>query len=445
MVIQALDDINIQTIEELEKHIQIPMVVLNDQQLLFANKTFIDKLMILDYENEKNQIFSFLKNIPIHRKSELYITANNGSSFWFEVTAKHILFENNRATLAVLMDISDRKIYEQNVTRIAKLRALVIKISQSILDSHDLNVFFNSVLTNTLKAIEKSTLGTILVLDGEYLKTTASFGYSQEINQFQVLLTESFIYKESKGHLDKIVNIEDTEALSYYLPVETAYGEQVFIKSSLSAPIFFHGKLYGTINIDSIEKQAFDQYDVQSLQFIRNSIEVAITNRLLYEEKAYLSKYDQTTGLHNRHFFEEHSEYVLKRAIRYQEGFNLVMIDIDNLKQVNDQYGHIVGDKLIQKVSNQLKHDLRDSDIFARYGGDEFIGLLLNANYNDSYSKLKKISQQIQQSLLKHHNITIMCSISFGIASFPEDGNTINDLIRVADFRMYSHKEQNKQ
>ncbi len=444
MSIQDLNDINDHTIEQLETFTRMPMVIYNEQKILYVNKFFKEHLSPHDFEKQKDNLFQYFNYSQDHQRSEVQLVTDQGESFWFDIIAKPVLYHNNPAIFAVLIDISDRKIAEKNAIKTANLRTLIIDISQSILESHDLDVFFNSVLTNTLKAIEKSTLGTILVCDGDHLATIASFGYSKDIDNFRILLTESFIYQETNGRLDQIVNIRNTEVLSYAFPVETAHGKQIFIKSSLSAPIYFQKKLYGIINIDSIERNAFDEDDVQSLQFISNSIEVAITNRLLYEEKAYLSKYDQITGLHNRHFFVEHSEVVLKKAIRYQENFNLVMIDIDNLKQVNDKYGHIIGDQLIRKVSHQLKNDLRESDVFARYGGDEFIGLLFNANYQEAFLKMKQISQKIKLTPLIHHDVSIMGSISFGISSFPNDGKTINDLIHVADSRMYLYKEENR-
>jgi diguanylate cyclase (GGDEF)-like protein len=444
MAIQDLSTISDHTIEQLELFTQMPMVIYNEQKLLYVNKFFKDKLSPHDFEVQKDHLFPYFNYLQDHQRKEIQLTTNQGESFWFDIIAKPVLYHNSPAMFAVLIDITDRKLAEKNAIKTTKLRKLIIDISQSILESNDLKVFFNSVLANTLKAIDKSTLGTILILDGQHLSTIASFGYSNEIDNFRILLTESFIYNETNGKLDQIVNITDTEALPFGFPVETAQGDQIFVKSALSAPIYFRKKLYGIINIDSIEKNAFNDDDVQSLQFISNSIEVAITNRLLYEEKAYLSKYDQITGLHNRHFFVEHSEVVLKKAIRYQESFNLVMIDIDNLKQVNDQYGHIIGDKLIKNVSHQLRNDLRESDVFARYGGDEFIGLLFNASYQEAFLKMEQVAQKLKQSPMMHHDVPIMGSISFGISSFPNDGKTINDLIHVADSRMYLYKEKNR-
>jgi diguanylate cyclase (GGDEF)-like protein len=218
----------------------------------------------------------------------------------------------------------------------------------------------------------------------------------------------------------------------------------VYIHSTLSAPIYLQGILYGLINVDSLRPSAFNDDDVKSIEFISKSIEIAITNRLLYEEKSYLSRFDRITKLYNRHFFDEHCDVVIKRAQRYSESFHLVMIDIDDLKLANDKYSHLVGDEIIILVSNLIKQSIRDSDIFARYGGDEFVGLLFNSNYEQLVEKFEQLNQTLMKSSVEYQGSKIYSSISYGIATFSEDGNTIYELIRVADDRMYEYKSSQK-
>ena len=165
---------------------------------------------------------------------------------------------------------------------------------------------------------------------------------------------------------------------------------------------------------------------------------------MLYEEKAYLSRFDRVTGLYNRHFFDEHSDIIIKRAIRYDEHFHLVMIDVDNLKHVNDEYSHLVGDEIIALVAQLIKNSMRESDVFARYGGDEFVGLLFNASVDDLIVKFEELNNVLKQTPIPYQGKSIYSSISYGIATFNDDGNTIYDLIRVADDRMYAYKNAQK-
>ncbi len=128
-----------------------------------------------------------------------------------------------------------------------------------------------------------------------------------------------------------------------------------YIKSTLTAPIYINGSLFGMINIDSIETNVFDGEDVKSMEFIRNYIEIIITNYLLYEEKSHLARYDQLTNVCNRSYFEEQVKSIIDKALCYKETFNLVIWDINNLKAINDSFGHLTGDEVIKNLFMNLK------------------------------------------------------------------------------------------
>jgi len=439
-----MDVLNNEILDQLECFSLMPMVVFNENKLLYANGFYLDAIEEKSLDMQFHNIYKDISDLYQYNRQEIRVKNKKGDVFYFDAMIKPVVYNKQPATFAMLIDISDRKKYEKNVAQIARLRALIIEISNSILDSVDLNDFYNFVLTTTLKAIDKSTLGTILILKDKQFNTVASYGYSEDIFDFHLPLKEAFIYKETDGRMDSVVNITDTSSLPYYIAVKTSFGEEVYIHSSLSAPIYFQGELYGIINIDSLEKNAFSEDDIKSIQFISKSIEIAITNRLLYEEKAYLSRYDRITGLYNRHFFDEHSEIMVNKAARYDEVFHLVMIDVDNLKQINDQFSHLVGDKLIRKVASTLKESMRESDIFARYGGDEFVGMLFNTTKEDVTTKLENLSKQLLDSSIIKNNEKIDVEISFGVSSFGVDGYSINDLIRIADDRMYLCKNKKK-
>jgi diguanylate cyclase (GGDEF)-like protein len=439
-----IDLLNQQTLEQLERFTLIPIAVFDEQSLLYSNIYFQDAIKEEEIDPIFNNLYYDIDLLNFHKRQEIKVKNSFGEVFYFDAMIKQVIFQKKPAFFALLVDISDRRLYEKNLNQISRLRALIVEISQSILDSTDLDSFYNFVLSTTLKALDKSTLGTILKLEGDHFITVASVGYAKDVDDFKLPLTESFIYKETNGSMDRIVNIEDTSALSYYIPVTTEYGEEVFIHSALSAPIYFQGKLYGLINLDSLSTHAFTQDDIQSIAFISNSIEIAITNRLLYEEKAYLSRFDRLTGLYNRHFFDEYCDVIIKRATRYNESFHLVMIDVDDLKILNDEYSHLVGDEIISRVALLLKEHMRESDVFARYGGDEYIGLMFNSQMECLIDKFELINDELKKTPFEYQGKFIYTSISFGIATFNEDGDSIYELIRIADDRMYAYKNEHK-
>jgi diguanylate cyclase (GGDEF)-like protein len=243
--------------------------------------------------------------------------------------------------------------------------------------------------------------------------------------------------------MDRIVNIRDLTKYNGYDCIKANIGEGMFIKSTMSVPIYHEGSFFGMINIDSVEKNAFDEDDVKSMEFIRNNAEIAVSNYLLYKEKAFLAKHDQLTGLYNRYYFEESFLKLKEKEIQYNETFQLVVFDIDGLKKINDSMGHLIGDEVIKKIAQSIKSSIRKSDIIARVGGDEFSGIIFVSNKEYLVEKFQKILKQLENDPLLMVNEEIICTFSYGIASFPQEGIELNELIKIADERMYSYKKIN--
>jgi diguanylate cyclase (GGDEF)-like protein len=164
----------------------------------------------------------------------------------------------------------------------------------------------------------------------------------------------------------------------------------------------------------------------------------------LYEETIYLSRYDKLTNIFNRRYFEEIFEVYFNKALRYSEEFQLVIFDLNGLKIVNDSYGHLAGDKYIETFANKLKNNVRTSDILARYGGDEFIAIYWGTNLKSLDIKLEELHQQLKNNPFSFEGNEIECSFSYGIASYPQEALSYNQLVKVADDRMYENKREIK-
>ena len=193
----------------------------------------------------------------------------------------------------------------------------------------------------------------------------------------------------------------------------------------MSAPIYVKDQFYGMISLDSLVPDAFDQKDIDSMEFIRTNIQIAIANQLLFIEKSQLAMFDQLTGMYNRHYFNEHFDMLKNKALRYNEKFLFVLFDIDDLKVINDRYGHAIGDQAIVKVTLQLKKNTRKSDMIARYGGDEFVGVFFGTTAQDLCEKYDHILDQMMSIPITSGNRKVYPSFSYGVVEFPTDGNTL--------------------
>lgn len=148
---------------------------------------------------------------------------------------------------------------------------------------------------------------------------------------------------------------------------------------------------------------------------------------------------DALTGLYNRRLFEEHCEKEFNRAERYGQHLALVLLDLHRLKEVNDRYGHLQGDKVLQLAAATLRKNLRASDFAFRIGGDEFALLLPQTDTEQSTTLCDRLRANFEGETASL-KLDVPVSIDYGVAVQPQDGKTKDALLRLADKRLYEHK-----
>ncbi|MCO7224167.1 EAL domain-containing protein [Pleionea sp. CnH1-48] len=171
-----------------------------------------------------------------------------------------------------------------------------------------------------------------------------------------------------------------------------------------------------------------------------------ITQRKKAENRlTYLAQYDQLTGLANRNLFHSMLKNTLAKAKRGGHQVNLLFIDLDNFKDINDTFGHDAGDLLLKQAAERLGHTTRDTDTLARLGGDEFAIVLApdeNDNFPAAYAAERIVSHFKKSFTICNQNVFVGTSV--GIASFPDNAATMEDLIKSADTAMYQAKNLGK-
>jgi diguanylate cyclase (GGDEF)-like protein len=164
------------------------------------------------------------------------------------------------------------------------------------------------------------------------------------------------------------------------------------------------------------------------------------------EQMRLLSLTDEVTGLFNQRKLIEDLELYTGRYVHDQSGFTLLFVDIDYFKNVNDQYGHVVGSQLLIDMATILKGQLRSSDLVYRYGGDEFIVLLPRSSVEESKKIALRISEAVKATEFNVLNADTKyrLSLSIGVAQFPLDATTVKGLIDFADKMMYMSKKSGR-
>jgi diguanylate cyclase (GGDEF)-like protein/PAS domain S-box-containing protein len=150
---------------------------------------------------------------------------------------------------------------------------------------------------------------------------------------------------------------------------------------------------------------------------------------------------DSLTGLYNHAYFYERLSEEIERSGRYNGGFAVAMMDVDNFKRFNDSRGHQMGDEMLRLIADSIRSGLRRSDLAFRYGGDEFAAILLHADAGRAAAVIDRINRRLAKSLRRMNDgAAARLTLSAGVACFANDGRTADELVRVADAALYGAK-----
>jgi diguanylate cyclase (GGDEF)-like protein len=250
--------------------------------------------------------------------------------------------------------------------------------------------------------------------------------------------------------------------------------EKIGVRSVICVPLVSKTGTIGAIYLQSIdESHGFRQSDLFFLGTLGTPIALAVENALLYSKRKeaeerlqeasdnletevmnrtselkkakhrlqQLSITDGLTGLFNYRYFIHSLRSEFSRAARYHSTLALLLVDIDNLKNVNDTCGHLCGDYVIKTTGKLLKDNVRASDLVARYGGDELAILLVETNARTALEVAKKLKQEIGNHTFQWQTKQLRVSLSIGIATAPAVGiQQVSHLIEAADRALYQAK-----
>lgn len=214
------------------------------------------------------------------------------------------------------------------------------------------------------------------------------------------------------------------------------------INSLICVPLITKNEAIGVINISNKrDGKLFNKLDLEFLEALANQAAIAIDNAKLYE----LATKDGLTQLYTYRHFYTLLENELSRAVRYNRNLSVLMMDIDNFKQINDLYGHPVGDRMLRDVASVIENTVRKIDLPARYGGEEFAVILPETSGEEAVSIAQRLRINIEK--LKLHvgeDKFVNATISIGISTFPACASNEEELIETADKALYAAKDCGK-
>ncbi len=216
-------------------------------------------------------------------------------------------------------------------------------------------------------------------------------------------------------------------------------------RSILCAPLISRGRTIGVVEIINRVGGRFTPSDLEILLTLVEPCAIAIENAILFQRTEQLTITDDLTKLFNSRYLNLYISREIKRCKRHGIPLSVIFLDLDGFKGINDQYGHLAGSGTLAEVGSILAQAVRESDILARYGGDEFVVVLPETPASGALVIAERLRKAIEEhGFLQGHGLAARISASFGIASYPDHALTPEGLIQKADQAMYRVKERDK-
>jgi diguanylate cyclase (GGDEF)-like protein/PAS domain S-box-containing protein len=432
------------------------VVVINlDRTVHFVNAAFERITGITINEKNYQSIFAFFEDEylqPLNRGFEYvlkyktaYVIPNhlvhtkNGQELIFKTSMNYIEIGEKGFIILTAKDLTCE-------VQLAKVKDIVIRLNNMISKYYSLDEYFDDILRSLVEVIPYVELGSVLLLDeNNFITMEANVGYDKEMaSKFELKFEETFFYRCGGEDRTKPIIINDIQ--SYCMNGVTSILDNthgVDVASSLSSPIIIDGKLRGLLNLDSSRNNIFDNEDLEIMQFLTEQISLVLTSHQLLNQTIYLSRFDQLTGLYNRWYINELESNIIPQCLKDNLQFYYVMMDLNNLKTVNDIYGHISGDVYLKEFALLLKKYSTDRDRLIRIGGDEFVGVFFGIDRDLLISKMDTINQELK-SKMKDIVVASKCGFAYGFTEFPKESQKLDEFIKIADQRMYIKKKDMK-
>ncbi len=379
----------------------------------------------------KDFIAAALKD-GISTASDLMLNHHDGASFWFDGRAGVIGGQKDRVVQIILQDISEKK---RQFILTEKEISFLHELSRTLPLLQDFDQMLDRILTMLSETLPFNAFTLVLAEPNETRATICVSNKTKKAFLDDVRLSVADVLSEIGDNIDPNTVEYVIERKGYIQPAaQQAVGSQILLPLAI---------VNGVAGLFSSAPDAFKKEDLSLFSTMVSGISSLYIAYRSYQQVQHLSETDSLTSLFNRRkFFEELSREV-ERVSRYESPLAILMLDIDHFKQINDKYGHQMGDEVLRTLADVLRANTRKTDMVARYGGEEFIIMLPETPVKGAQGVANRIKREVEKTVVLGAAVEINFTVSLGMACFSQ-GDTVDSLVARTDQALYAAKKNGR-
>jgi len=336
---------------------------------------------------------------------------------------------------AALSNVEQRRDLQRRVRE----TSLLYDLSRLVQSATDRNQLYNAIVTLVLQVVPYENC-TLFLLDRENARLEAKATRGRVVN-----LLDHVAFEKGQGVSGWVASrgrqliLSDLTQEQNLLNVETIPPR---VRSFAAIPLQVQDTIVGVLNVSHSQPHAFAPEDLQLLTVLAGQAAITIERTEAFHTLEALAITDGLTQVYNHRYFQMRLEDELKRGRRYGQPVSLMIVDADDFKRINDQYGHVTGDFILRELAGLLRRSVRETEIAARYGGEEFALILPHTGVEQARVAAERVRAIVEtHTFLTPEGHSIRLTISIGAATYPAHARTRAELIAQADAALYAAKQ----
>lgn len=341
------------------------------------------------------------------------------------------------------------RLYASEARRARELDALH-RATVALLSTLDLEILLGYILDAAQSAIPAAEKGLLHLAapDTGQLQVRASSGFSDpRIVKFSLMSSRDYLAQAVRERRPVLVEAIPQSAGGEN-GAQNSLDRPDLTGSAVIAPLVLGEKVLGVLSLSASRRDVFNESDLRLLESFAATTTAALHNAMLHAEVQKLAITDALTDVYNRRGLYEVGRREVERARRFGRPLSAILVDVDHLKEINDTYGHPIGDQVLRIVADRFRSSIREVDILGRHGGDEFVILLPETDLFTACSIAERIRQQVSEPILipgvTSSEQPIRTTVSLGVANAVNETHDLESLLQRADTAAYLAKSNGR-